>query len=203
MHKDTHAHTHTGLITGASGCPEEQVLRRRACMCVRWSHCVWSLCVSGCVKGNHCVCVSVCVCVLHKIGELQICCGLSVCVWLWARMHACVLLRDFGVWLVIDFPICADHSSMAELDTAQVSFLLASTTNAWLLRPLTVAEIKKHECHSKCGVLKDIWYANQIENYDANLSKSPTSGPNLTWSAAKLSWLLKALLHISKSRYMP
>lgn len=26
------------------------------------------------------VCLRVCVCVLGKIGELQICCGLSVCV---------------------------------------------------------------------------------------------------------------------------
>lgn len=72
-----------------------------------------------------CLCTCVCVCIV-KDGPIADLCVICVCV--------CerVFLRDFGVRLVIDFPICAEHGSVTELDTAQVGFLLASTTNAGL-----------------------------------------------------------------------
>lgn len=114
-----HTHTHTNTYSQGHTHTQCWLLVHLSCemqhMRVRWNHCVWLVCV----KGWGAVCereASVFECVCE--GE----------------RGALVSLRDFGVWLVIDFPICADDSLVTKLDTAQVSFLLASTTNALLLR---------------------------------------------------------------------
>lgn len=73
-------------------------------------------------------------CVCFGGGEHSVCC---------IKQKNCsffvYVMRDISVWLIFDFPMCAEHSSVTKLDSAGVSFFLELSWKAWLLRQLEVA----------------------------------------------------------------